>query len=131
VYHCWKGRGLDEAAIYEFLSSYSGKVQDLTLRVRDVVLEALPEAIERIYPTLHIIGYGRLRPDGNWGGEPPIYIAPFKEWVNLGFSWGVNLPNPDHLLIGRGLRVRHVKVARVGDVDPDKMGRLLEAAWVI
>ena len=118
-----------DQAVYEFLSSYSGTVQDLALRLRDIVLETLPEAIERIYPSLHMIGYGRFRPDGSWGGYPPIYITPFKTWVNLGFSWGVGLPDPDGLLLGRGLQVRHVKVACVTDVDSGKLRPLLDAAW--
>ncbi len=119
---------MDEAAIYEFLARYGPTIEDLTLRVRDLILDNFPTASERLYPTLFAIGYLRPHRRDNWN-VLPFFIAPFKSWVNLGFNRGMQMSDPDGVLIGHGQKVRHVQIARVDDIDPAKLLPLLQAAW--
>jgi hypothetical protein len=46
-----------------------------------------------------------------------VYIAPFKESVNLGFMDGVDLDDPQNLLGGTGKRLRHIKFHSAAEVD--------------
>ena len=56
------------------------------------------------------------------------FILPAKNWVSLGFTHGVSLPDPTHLLEGTGKNLRHVKLKKVEDVANPAVRKLLEAA---
>lgn len=58
------------------------------------------------------------------------YIAPQKKgYVNFGFFFGANLPDPEHLLAGKGKRMRHVKVRSVEEAQDPGLGKLITATW--
>lgn len=57
------------------------------------------------------------------------YIAPQKNYVNLGFFFGSLLPDPQHLLVGEGKRMRHVKVRNVEDASNPALEELMKEAW--
>jgi hypothetical protein len=50
-------------------------------------------------------------------GVPYCYVAAYSGHANLGFFDGVNLEDPKGLLEGTGKKLRHVKVAEVGEID--------------
>ena len=41
---------------------------------------------------------------------PFAYVGAFKAHANIGFFYGVGLPDPHGLLLGSGKRMRHVKL---------------------
>jgi hypothetical protein len=68
--------------------------------LRTVVLDAVPEAIERVRPGWRVIGY-----DVPLGGRRTAFVAwimPQPEHVHLGFPRGVMLHDPDGGLQGEG-----------------------------
>lgn len=46
--------------------------------------------------------------------EAYVYLAPFKNWLNVGFYHADKLEDPDELLEGTGDRLRHIKVRGEG-----------------
>jgi hypothetical protein len=56
------------------------------------------------------------------------YIIPYKEWVDLGFYQGVELPDPDGLLEGSGAKLRHVKIRSIHDANRPTVRVLIEGA---
>ena len=108
----------------EFLSSYSSDVQALVLKARRLVMDVLPEAIELVDPPSKIVGYGY----GRRYADLVCAIAPYKSYVNLIFSTGASLPDPEGLLTGAGKRARHVKIRSANDIDRPGVRRLLEEA---
>jgi hypothetical protein len=56
------------------------------------------------------------------------YIIPYKEWVDLGFYQGVELPDPDGLLEGSGAKLRHMKIRSVDDANRPAIRSLVEGA---
>jgi hypothetical protein len=56
------------------------------------------------------------------------YIGAFKNHVNLGFNYGADLPDPEHLLEGSGKKFRHVKIDSAEKVKLPAVRRLVEAA---
>jgi len=58
------------------------------------------------------------------------YIAPQKQgYVNFGFFFGAALPDPEHLLVGEGKRMRHVKVRSVEEARNPALEKLIAMMW--
>ena len=57
------------------------------------------------------------------------YVNAFRAHVNVGFFWGVALPDPAVLLEGAGKRMRHVKIRPGGEPDAAALGALIDAAY--
>jgi hypothetical protein len=57
------------------------------------------------------------------------YVNAFRAHVNVGFFWGVALPDPAALLEGAGKRMRHVKLRPGAEPDAAALGALIDAAY--
>jgi len=83
-----------------FLASYSPPIVDLAERLRGVVKQAVPDAIERVRPGWRLIGYDLpLRRAGVFFA----WVWPELEHVHLGFPHGVLMDDPRHELKGDGI----------------------------
>ncbi len=61
-------------------------------------------------------------------GDAFIHIAAYARWVNLGFNWGVDVPDPAGILQGSGRRVRHIRIAQPADLRNSPVRALIRAA---
>jgi hypothetical protein len=109
-----------------FLAVYDRHIAELALALREMVLEAAPEAIESIYDAYNAVAIGfsftgRLK-DGF------CHIATYAHHVNLGFNRGASLPDPQEVLEGTGKAIRHIKMARQSDLAAPFLPRYLQAA---
>jgi hypothetical protein len=107
-----------------FLAPFAPVVQGLARRARDLVLAAMPDAVEQFDPSERLIGYGF---DRTYRGLV-CGIALQRGYVNLMFARGAELPDPAGLLTGTGKRARHVKIQRPADLASPALAALLEAA---
>ncbi len=64
-----------------------------------------------------------------FGDVPFGYVNVFSAHVNVGFFQGASLPDPDGLLQGTGKFMRQVKLRAGGEVRPESLTRLIEAAY--
>ena len=100
-----------------FLSGYSSPIRDVAERLRDVVGEAVPEAIERVRIGWRLIGY-----DVPVGRRTRYFafVAPEPEHVHLGFEYGIWIADPDRLLQGAHLDLKKVRYVTYepGDAIP-------------
>lgn len=91
-----------------YLDSYDPYVSNLTLALREVVLEEAPDAIESISKGYAVaIGFsftGKPLKDGF------CHIVTYSSYVNLGFNRGALLPDPNKVLLGSGKSVRHITI---------------------
>ena len=111
-------------SVEEYLTNLPPDLQAITRGLVDVARRNMPDAHEFIYHDA--VGYSVT--------ESPFdricYIAPQKKgYVNFGFFFGANLPDPKHLLIGEGKRLRHVKVRSVEEAKNPALGKLIAATW--
>jgi hypothetical protein len=100
-----------------FLADYPREISDLAERLRGVVFEAVPEAVERVRTGWRLIGY-----DVPVGRRTRYFafVAPEPEHVHLGFEYGNLMADPDGLLLGAHLKLRKVRFVtyKPGDAIP-------------
>src|SRR6185503_17681809 len=89
-----------------FLAPYSPVIQQLALKLRALIREVMPDAIEQLDPPAHLIGYGV---DRSYKGLI-CGITLHTAHINLMFARGTELPDPAGLLVGTGKRARHVRI---------------------
>jgi len=64
-----------------------------------------------------------------FGDAPFGYVNVFTSHVNVGFFQGSALPDPAHLLEGKGRCMRHVKLRPGTAMDGAALTRLIQAAY--
>ena len=89
-----------------FLSGYPTEIRDIAERLRSVVQEAVPEAIERVRTGWRLIGY-----DVPVGRRTRYFafVAPEPQHVHIGFEYGVWMADPDGILRGDHLKLKKVR----------------------
>lgn len=100
-----------------FLSGYAPEIREIADRLRDIVGEAVPDAIERVRTGWRLIGY-----DIPVGRRTRYFafVAPEPEHVHLGFEHGIWMADPDGILLGAHLNLRKVRYVTclLGDPIP-------------
>ena len=114
---------MSQITLEEYLSKLFPDLQAITRELCTVARQNMPGAHELIYHDA--VGYSV--------SESPLdricYIAPQKGYVNFGFLFGADLPDPKQLLTGEGKRMRHVKIRRMEDAKDPALGKLIAATW--
>jgi hypothetical protein len=112
--------------LLSYLATYDPHVSNLTLALRDVVLEEAPEAIESI-----VKGYA-LAIGFSFTGKPLkdgfCHVVTYSSHVNLGFNRGAHLPDPSRVLAGKGKSIRHITIRNQSELDRPCIRRYLQAA---
>ncbi len=112
--------------LLDYLAAYDPHISDLTLALREVVLEEAPEAIESIVKSYAVaIGFsftGKPLKDGF------CHIVTYSSHVNLGFNRGALLPDPNRILEGKGKAIRHITINQQSELDNPAVRRYLQAA---
>jgi hypothetical protein len=111
------------------LADYPPEHQAIANALRRLVLDAVPDAIERVRPGWGLIGY-----------DVPVgrrmryfaFVWPEPEHVHLGFEHGVLLDDSRRLLKGAGVtkQVRWLTFTRVDEIPPEAADLVREAARV-
>jgi hypothetical protein len=112
--------------LLEFLKPFGPAITEVAMAVRRLVLSEAKGAVELIYDAYNAVATaysftGRL-------GDACIHIAVYARWVNLGFNYGAQLPDPGKRLQGTGKRVRHVRITTAGDLQDPVVRALVKAA---
>jgi hypothetical protein len=112
--------------LLSFLGPYGPHLSNLTLAVRDVVLEEAREAIESISKGYALaIGYsftGKPLKDGF------CHIVTYSTHVNLGFNRGALLRDPNGILVGEGKLIRHITIHNENELERPLVRRYLQMA---
>ncbi len=109
--------------IDDYTNSFATELQAIIRALREIAKKSMPDAYEMIYHGA--IGYSlNISPL-----DRICYIAPQKGYVNLGFFFGTHLDDPQHLLVGEGKRMRHIKVRSCEDASNPALEQVLKEAW--
>ncbi|MFD6136123.1 DUF1801 domain-containing protein [Isoptericola sp. NPDC056618] len=117
----------DQGDVAAVLDGLAPPVRAVTERLRALVAEVLPDAVEEPDPSARLLGY-TYRP-GTYVGLVAA-VAPYRRHVNLVLARGAALvdDDPHGLLEGAGRRARHVAFRTEEDVDRPGVRELLLAA---
>ena len=95
------------------LKDYEPGIQEITLQLRQLVIEELAPCSEYILEVYIIsLVYGsteRMK-------DAICYIGVMKDHVNLGFHRGTSLRDSQRILEGTGKQMRHIKFKNISDV---------------
>lgn len=112
-----------EETVDELFPITLADVRAILMEIRRMVRATLPDATEILY-------HGALayQPDVS-RFDPIVYVAPQNGYVNLGFYYGVGVPDPAGLLEGVGKRMRHTKVRSIQAAQNAALVPLVLEAW--
>jgi hypothetical protein len=108
----------------DFLSEFPSDIQMLANDLRALIREGAPDRIEAVYPGWALLGY-RIpvgRKSAYWG-----FVHPTREYVTIGFEWGLLLSDPNDLLEGDDLKQVRFITLRPGDAIP----HAAITAWIV
>ncbi len=90
----------------DFLSQYDEHIFKNAIALRNVIIANLPNIIEQVDIPARMIAYCY----GQKYTELICAIIPSKKGLKLGFNWGIELSDPDHLLEGKGKISKYVEI---------------------
>jgi hypothetical protein len=98
----------------------------LTTAVLRKMRTQLPGAVELVYDKANSLVIG-FCPDDR-ASNVINSIAVYRNWINLYFFEGDELPDPDGLLQGSGRMVRHIRITAATDLDRPAVKKLIVEA---
>ncbi len=101
--------------LLDLLRPYPRAIQEMTLALRQLILEEMAPCCEYILEVYTIaMHYG---PTHNAMKNGICYIALTKDHINLGFLRGSELADTHRILEGTGKQMRHIKVRTMDDLE--------------
>jgi hypothetical protein len=101
-------------AITDFLALYPAPIAARAQRLRELVIQAQPNAIERLRPGWRLIGYDLpITRHGTYFA----WVWPEQEHVHVGWQVGPLMADPRGLLRGAHLRLKKVRYLTYGPRD--------------
>jgi hypothetical protein len=109
----------------EAIAGASDEVQELARQLQALIAGVYPDVVEVPWPRQQIIGYGvgPKKMSEHFG-----YIAVQRDYANLGFNYGADLPDPEERLEGTGKKFRHVKIGNPAQLAEPALRALIAAA---
>lgn len=117
------------AELVKFLKPYDRAIQKLALDLRLIVIDELAPCYENIYDAYSAvaIGYG----SSERMSDGVCHIAVYTRGVNLGFSEGTSLPDPEGELEGTGKHIRHLGLKTKEDLQRPAIRIFLKRALAL
>ncbi|HEY3334359.1 MAG TPA: DUF1801 domain-containing protein [Candidatus Limnocylindrales bacterium] len=116
------------------LAAFPEPIRVIGERLRALVMDDVPDAIERVRPGWRLIGFDapRREPEGDRRGRPAYfaYIAPERMHIHLGFEHGHLMSDPGRRLEGAGItrQVRWLTFLPFDEPDAAVINALLTEA---
>jgi hypothetical protein len=112
--------------LLEFLAPYRREITQLALRTREAILKQDPKAIELLYDAYNAVVTAFSLTDRLKGAF--CAVAVYRDYVNLGFNYGALLPDPKRRLLGKGVRIRHIRIESPGELNAPEVVELIRQA---
>ena len=107
------------------LSGFDLKVGELALGLREIVLDEVPDAIEKLFRVYALVFWYSIT--GKMS-DAFCQIVIYPKGVNLMFNRGAELNDPEGVLVGEGKIIRHIKVRRPEDLKNRHLRKFIRAA---
>lgn len=116
-----KVRTIEE--VDQFIVDLPDEIQNITVALRKIILDSSLELIEEFKWSMPNYSYNGL----------VCYLQTAKKHVNLGFQKGNELQEKDinKLLQGTGKTMRHIRIKKIEDIQPEVFTSLIQAAMAL
>lgn len=98
-----------------FFESLDEHVQPLARELRELIFEASAKISEEIKWSKPSYSHSGL----------VCYLQPAKNHINFGFYQGAQLPDRGGLLEGDGTKMRHIRIHKLSDIQPEPFKSLI------
>lgn len=109
-----------------FLTPYPAGTQALARALRERLVAMLPDCIETVWDATNAVGVAYGFTERN--ADHFIHLPAYTSYVNIGFSHGTALDDPEGRLKGSGTRIRHIRLNKLEDLDDYVEGLVHQAA---
>jgi hypothetical protein len=109
-----------------FIDKFTPQVAALTRALLEKMKARIPGAQILVYDNYNALAIGFCRNDK--AGQAILSLAVMPQWVTLCFLWGASLSDPNKLLKGEGVRVRHVRLHAPEALDDPRIEALIAEA---
>ncbi len=114
-----------EEAVKDYLAGQPANIREICLKLRAIAKSEMPSAHEFI--SYNAINYA---PSGASSYQARICcIWAQKNYVNFLFFFAIDLPDPENLFEGTGIRTRHIKVRSAAEAENPALRTITQAAW--
>jgi|SRR3569833_3952694 len=113
--------------LVKFLLPYPDKVKAAALWLREFVWDLYPQTNELIYDNYNAVAFGWSPTEK--AGNVFCSIAVCSDHVNFGFNRGVDVADPDKILLGDGTQYRFIRVREKDDFPETYIKQLLKEAY--
>ncbi len=112
--------------VADFIARYTPAMAETLSACRAKLRARVPQGYELVYDNYNALAIGYAWADK--ASASLVSIAGYPRWVTLFFLYGKDLPDPERLLEGDGVRVRSIRLASADDIDQPAVQRLLTLA---
>lgn len=105
------------------IQTFSDDIREIARQTRKLIYTMLPDVVEVVWVRQKNTGFGT---EPKKKTEHFCWIMPATNYVNLGFNFGAELPDPKKLLKGTGKLFRHYKVKSLKDLSNPDLIKLLK-----
>ena len=102
----------------QFIEALPNDIKEITTILRNLIFETSDKFTEEIKWSKPSYGINRNI----------CYLQPSKNHVNLGFYFGASLIDKDNLLEGTGKQMRHIRIKKLDEIQPEKIKALIQEA---
>lgn len=98
-----------------FFDGLDGPVQETARKLRELIFDASENMVEEIKWSKPSYSHDGL----------VCYLQPAKTHINFGFYQGAQLEDRGGLLEGDGTKMRHIRIKRTADIQPELFKNLI------
>ena len=112
--------------LQNFLLPYDTNIQQLTLKLRNFIIETEPTCNELIWDNYNAVAIVYSKSDKL--KDAFCHIAVYSNYVNFGFNRGAELTKLEVKLSGKGKLIRHITVRNFETFPKNEIKQLLSEA---
>ena len=102
----------------QLIEALPKNIQEITTCLRNLIFETSDNFIEEIKWSKPSYGID----------QNICYLQASKNHVNLGFYIGASLSDKDNLLEGTGKQMRHIRIKKLDEIQPEQFKALIQTA---
>lgn len=106
----------DLSSVDAYIKSHRGWQREALQMIRSVIRETVPDITESIKWSQPVFELG----------GPVCYLKAFNNYINFGFWRGTELTDNAGLLVGDGMKMRHITIGAIADIQKDLFVGLIQ-----